>query len=542
MKIRSDVLRVYKSLHTWVGITSGLLLFIGFYAGALTMFKQPLDRWAAPAEIQLTAGDNQQLNQLLNDVLQQHPSARQDITLYLTSDESIAAPLRWEVHEEQDEHGHGVDLDAQIWQAGFDSQGAAVSNPVKQSLLGDLIDQLHRTAGIPGHIGDEQLGILLLGVAGLLYALALISGLIILLPTLVKDFFLIRHGKNKKRFWLDAHNVIGITSLPFHLLIALTVVVFAFHDVFYGTLGKTVYGDIPMFGARSGAAMVKHDVDELVPVSHIIQQVKAAAPEFEVVKLRYMGLEGPRPLVRASIYNPDYLVRGPITAYAGVNPYSGEVVLKNMIPDESSSWGGIVMHFFALHFGSFGGDPVRWMYFLLGISGAFLFYSGNLLWVESRRKKQKRHEPLPQQSRSVRWMAAATVGVCLGCIAALSATISAAKLGHWLGLEDINRFYLLVYYGLFCSAVIWSFVYGAARSAVHLLHLCALTTLFIPLSTALGWLWPETGIWAHFSVATVMVDITALLACVVFCWGGRRALRRMQSASADSVWTLAPVK
>lgn len=39
MKVRSDVLRIYQSIHTWTGIIAGIVLFIGFYAGALTMFK-----------------------------------------------------------------------------------------------------------------------------------------------------------------------------------------------------------------------------------------------------------------------------------------------------------------------------------------------------------------------------------------------------------------------------------------------------------------------------------------------------------------------
>ena len=41
-----------------------------------------------------------------------------------------------------------------------------------------------------------------------------------------------------------------------------------------------------------------------------------------------------------------------------------------------------------LHFGEFGNAWVAWLYFLLGLGGAFLFWSGNLLWVESRRKRR----------------------------------------------------------------------------------------------------------------------------------------------------------
>ena len=48
MKLPTDVVKMYKEVHGWVGILSGLCLFIAFYAGALTMFELPLQRWASP--------------------------------------------------------------------------------------------------------------------------------------------------------------------------------------------------------------------------------------------------------------------------------------------------------------------------------------------------------------------------------------------------------------------------------------------------------------------------------------------------------------
>ena len=44
MKMPTDVVKMYKEVHGWVGILSGLCLFIAFYAGALTMFELPLQR------------------------------------------------------------------------------------------------------------------------------------------------------------------------------------------------------------------------------------------------------------------------------------------------------------------------------------------------------------------------------------------------------------------------------------------------------------------------------------------------------------------
>ena len=52
-KVRGDVLKMYKTLHTWVGISSGMLLFIGFFAGALTMFEEPVQQWSEALDQQV---------------------------------------------------------------------------------------------------------------------------------------------------------------------------------------------------------------------------------------------------------------------------------------------------------------------------------------------------------------------------------------------------------------------------------------------------------------------------------------------------------
>jgi uncharacterized iron-regulated membrane protein len=52
--------------------------------------------------------------------------------------------------------------------------------------------------------------------------------------------------------WLDLHNVLGILSLPFHLIMALTAVVFAFHDQFDHMQGATFARGTP--GAQAEAA------------------------------------------------------------------------------------------------------------------------------------------------------------------------------------------------------------------------------------------------------------------------------------------------
>ena len=124
------------------------------------------------------------------------------------------------------------------WMASLDDNGRLLVERGSVSAAGEFLDQLHRTAGIPGHLGHESVGTLIMGLICGLYFLALVSGLIVFLPTWYSDFLTMRRGENRKRFWLDLHNILGLSALPFHIIIALTTFVFAFHDPIYGSLQK----------------------------------------------------------------------------------------------------------------------------------------------------------------------------------------------------------------------------------------------------------------------------------------------------------------
>jgi hypothetical protein len=181
------------------------------------------------------------------------------------------------------------------------------------------------------------------------------------------------------------------------------------------------------------------------------------------------------------------------------------------------------------------------MYFLLGLAGAWLFYGGNLLWLETRRAKAPRNgndaaAGPPPQRRNVRWMAAATVGVCLGAVCGISLSIVAAKWLHGR-VADLNGWHHALYYATFFSAVAWAFWRGAAHAAVHLLWLAAAFTLAIPATSLLGWCLPASGLWVHASMAALGVDVTALAGSLGFAWLARATAQRVAHGPADSIWS-----
>src|SRR3546814_3291172 len=74
--MRTDIVRTYKDIHSWVGIISGLALFIAFYAGAITMFEGPLQRWASPPPELSAPPSLERTPELVAKVLAEHPNAR----------------------------------------------------------------------------------------------------------------------------------------------------------------------------------------------------------------------------------------------------------------------------------------------------------------------------------------------------------------------------------------------------------------------------------------------------------------------------------
>lgn len=543
--MRSEFIRVYKSVHTWTGIIAGMALFVAFYAGALTIFKEPLARWASPpSALYGHAVDLGNAPGLIARTLHEHPAVAKDFRLQLKDAEHLPQGISWQVREPgADDHDHAS---AHHYVAVLETNEAVTVTEVHPTGVANFIDTLHRVVGLPADTDPNRW---MMGVIAGLYALALVSGVIVLLPSLVKDFFAFRVGKNLKRMWLDAHNVVGIISLPFHVVMALTAFVFAYHDGFYFIQDKLIHE-----GKWSAAAQGRNaptapsalrDPAAMLAPADLLAKAQTLSPTFEATSLQYLNATGPRATVRVWGYDPGAHSPRFVGGFVAIDPYSGKIMNADFLPGRQNSPNAVIASFFALHFGTYGGTPVQWIYFLLGLAGAWLFYGGNLLWVETRRKKVTRNADAastpPEQRRDVRWMAAATVGVCLGAVCGISLTIVAAK---WLHghVDDLNAWHQIVYYAMFFAALGWSFRCGAARASIHLLWLAAAFTLAIPTTSLLAWALPSLGMWAHGSVAALGVDATALLGGLGFIWLAWATRQRVMKGPADSVWSAACAK
>ncbi|WOK36809.1 PepSY-associated TM helix domain-containing protein [Sphingomonas sp. C3-2] len=513
MKLPTDLVKMYKEIHGWVGIISGLALFIAFYAGAITMFETPLQRWASPPSRLAPAPSLERTPELVAKVLAAHPEAAKGYELHLQTDSANPARMSWTVRGEGGDHDAGT-----THYAALTPDGGLQVESRGPSEVAELIDVLHQQVGLPF---AHEVSMPIMGAIALLYMVAIVSGLIVLLPSLVSDLFALRLGRNVKRMWLDMHNVVGLFSLPFHIIMALTAIVFAFHDQFYDAQ-DAAFGR----GERPAVTQSIPVTASPLPPAQIVARLRQQAPGFTPLRLDYHQDPGEPATLRVEGHDARYGHRAPTYGIAGVDPYDGTIIGTDYMPGHQDGWSATVTSFFALHFGNFGGNPIRWSYFLLGIAGAFLFYTGNLLWVESRRKRERKAGAVVQ-SRSTRILGALTVGVPIGCIAGISVTLAAAKL---LGEAARYDAHSAIYYVVFVLAVAWALLRGAARAGIELPLLAAATMLTIPAASLIagaGW---------YDGPALLVVDIIAIVAAGALVVMARAARNRAKDGPRDSIW------
>ncbi|RYE70318.1 MAG: PepSY domain-containing protein [Rhizobiaceae bacterium] len=515
--MRTDVVRTYKDIHSWVGIIAGLALFIAFYAGAITMFEEPLQRWASPPSELSAPPSLERTPELVAKVLAAHPEAAKSYKIHLVTGPEQPARVSWSTGTRRDP---GV-----TYFAALAPDGSLELSKRPPSEVAQLIDVLHQQVGLPF---EHEIAMPIMGLIALLYAIAILSGVICLLPSLVKDLFFLRFGKNLKRMWLDLHNLVGLFSLPFHIVMALTAVVFAFHDQFYFAQGA-----VQRIGAPHAAGRPEPgppNAGQVLPPAELARRIGAQMPGLTLHTISYETNpeEGPHGHIQGS--DARYGLRGPTYGIGEVDTVTGRITEADYLPGRQGGWFATITSFFALHFGNFGGPAVRWSYFLLGLAGAFLFYTGNLLWIESRRKKERKSGAVTQ-TRATRILGALTVGVPVGSIAGISLTLAAAK---WLpaDLSGLAAWHSRIYYAVFLLAVVWALLRGAARSGSELLWLAAAATAAIPLTsfvTTFG-----SG-WSHAD-ASGLVDIVATLGALAFGIMARASYRRAVEGPRDSIW------
>ncbi|MBO1746263.1 PepSY domain-containing protein [Stenotrophomonas sp. SI-NJAU-1] len=517
MKFSSQTLRTFTTLHTWVGLVAGFGLFVAFYAGALTLFHHDLPLWQTPGAATALPASLDDAQYLLDDVLATHADARRHVGMTFPGADHPQPLAYWQAEDGS-------------WRYAWPGQISGSPTP-PQTGLAELVNELHYSLGLP------VAGVYVMGIVSLLYGMALLSGLVIHLPKLLGDLFALRPGRNLKQQWQDAHNVIGVLSLPFHLMFAVTGTLLCLVFMQMAVLDPLIYD-----GKALQAVPTAMDTAPLREASGIpaapgsLRELHARA--LEVARAQGVANFEPAYLKLANGGDANATIEitgeasgtlGPLGAVA-LDVESGRL-LASQLPGQRDANHATLSAAYALHFGEFGNGVVVWLYFLLGLGGAFLFYSGNLLWIESRRKRRQ-----PQQSRAAVNMARATVGVCIGLCVAISVAFVAALVLEQAAPAMVDHGIRWACFVTWAACALWATLRRPAQAARELLWAAAISTALVPLAHGAlsgDWLWlaAARGHWPLF-----WIDAMALAMAVGFARLAVASQRRARSGDPNSVW------
>lgn len=385
--------RAVLSGHGVLGLAFAAVIYLVCLTGTLAVFVHDLERWEQPDAPRIAAIAAPALDRALASAQRVAPTGT---ALYVTLPSAEVPGAAITAFSPQFEREWAVDGAGTL---------AAHETPFAEFLLA-----LHIALHLPRSWGE-----FVVGLAGVALLSPLISG-ILAHPRIFKDAFHLRLGGSRRLQEADLHNRLGIWALPFHVAIALTGALLGLSTIIVGVLALLLY--------RGDTAQVYGlFIDPPPPVNAAPAPLPSLAPLLAAAARRAPGAvphqivveRAGRADARVTIASerPPLLVPQDTTIFDA----TGRVV-RDQHPRDLAAGTKILGGIGQLHFGWFGGVPVRLAYGLLGFALCVMTSSGVTIWLARRRDKGR---AVPQWERL--WAA-----VVWGQPLALAATALAAIL------------------------------------------------------------------------------------------------------------------
>lgn len=222
-------------------------------------------------------------------------------------------------------------------------------------------------AGLPGK--------LLLGFMGLLLLASLVSGAVVYGPFMRKlRFGTVRRERGARLRWLDLHNLLGIVTLVWALTVAGTGVLNTWADLLFRAwqgdeLAQMIapYRDVPPPATRGSA-------------HRAVQAARAAEPDMEVSFVAFPGTPFSGAHHHAVFLRGSSALSARMLKPVLVDVDSGEVTQSRELPWYLTA----LLVSRPLHFGDYGGLPLKVLWALLDLATIVVLGSGLYLWLARR--------------------------------------------------------------------------------------------------------------------------------------------------------------
>lgn len=383
-----ETVRRGVAAHSAIGLICCALLYLICVSGTAVVLYEEFQRLEQPDAPEMTRIAPAAVDRAVAAVLAREPGPTTHLYVHLPTE---ALPRTTITTDTQAVHV---------------SAAGAIVVP-EENAWSEFLLALHYRLNLPAIWGMSLVGLL----GAMIVALA-ISG-VVAHPRIFRDAFRLRARRRDAVATLDWHNRLAVWTLPFALAIALTGAMIGMYYISGYALAASNYdGDTeaaiaPVFGAEPA------EDDAPAPLPRVAPMLEQMANDHPAVTVSYVILHDPGTRgqhVQVIGTHARRLIFGEYYGFAADGRFTGTVGLADGTLGQQ-----IAASMYNLHFGNFGGLPVKLAYILFGIALCVVTATGTFIWLDKQARKGR-----PRPLIRAGWW-----GVSLGVPLAILATLLA---------------------------------------------------------------------------------------------------------------------
>ena len=361
--MKTRTIRAWTWVHKWSSLVSTLFLLMLCVTGLPLVFTHEIEEvllpqaWT-PANPEATPLS---LDQVLAAGLALHPG---EVAAFMSFDEDRPVV-----------NVTSVDPNGPAGKYSFepiDRTSGEVAPPVAGHPVMEFLLQLHTDMflGLPG--------MLFLGLMGLMLIAAVASGTVLYAPFMRRlPFGTVRATKAARTRWLDYHNLLGVVTAGWVLVVGATGVVNTLATPILAYWKNTALKDLTVAYDAPAPAGERASLDAAV------ERAKQALPGMKLQFVAFPGTDYSTDHHYAVFFHGDTPLTTHLTTPALIDARTGELAAVAPTP-----WYVKALSLSQpLHFGDYGGLALKILWALLDIATIVILGSGLYLWLAKGRRK-----------------------------------------------------------------------------------------------------------------------------------------------------------
>ncbi|QWX84643.1 PepSY domain-containing protein [Cellulophaga sp. HaHaR_3_176] len=429
--------RTYNILfhtHTVSGIVISVVLYIIFFAGSFSFFRDEIVNWERNDIVNSSEEINSNLNIILDSLEHTHALQGRDVEIKKYFNEqklsvSISASKDTLAPEE-----------AKIKRFFYlDTKTFKQESYIDSYSLGEFLYRLHFLAQV-----KYPIGYYVSGFVALFFLFAIVTGVLVHWKKIISNFYVFRPLEKLKTMWTDAHTTLGVLGLPFQFVYAVTGAFFMIKLLLVAPSIAVLYdGDQRTFYDDLEYSHPNFESDNLVlskpvNINSYVDATKRLWDDFLVNEIHIFNYNDENMHVSVSghlDYKQQFNGVGGVIFKAKTN----EIVLQKNPVTETSYLDIVKNVLFRIHYGDYGGYALKTISFLLGLITCFVIMSGVMIWLVARDKKSIPEKKRRFNERVVRIYLA----ICLSMYPITALSFIAVKITQPVTQAFIYNFYFI---------------------------------------------------------------------------------------------------